>query len=138
MAPSVQFLSNRRERSPPVALENPFGHVSKKRRISYGASDSEEVPIASAPSHPLGVKPLGNAYASNVNLRSASGLFGRIPEELVFQILEYLDGGALTGLGSTCKALYAFSRAEELWKALFVECVCLRRIYYRFELELCT
>ena len=45
----------------------------------------------------------------------------RLPDELIIQVLESLDGSSLQCLGSTCKALYAFSRFEGLWKTLCIE-----------------
>jgi len=73
------------------------------------------------PSHPLGVKPSGNALLATKNLRDAIGAFRSSPDELVLLLLEWLDGPSLLRIGRTCKAFYAFTRAEELWKALFVE-----------------
>lgn len=72
-------------------------------------------------SHPRGIKPLGNAYESKINLKSSCGHFSLLPDELLTQVLEYLPASSLVRLGSTCKALYAFSRSEELWKTLFIE-----------------
>ncbi|OQD76989.1 hypothetical protein PENDEC_c003G07146 [Penicillium decumbens] len=73
------------------------------------------------PSHPLGVKPSGNALLATKNLRDTIGAFRSSPDELVLLLLEWLDGPSLLRIGRTCKAFYAFTRAEELWKALFVE-----------------
>ncbi|KAI9792586.1 MAG: hypothetical protein M1816_002106 [Peltula sp. TS41687] len=73
------------------------------------------------PPHPLGIRPAGNAYTSKLNLRSATGFFCRLTDELVNEVLEYLDADSLNRTGCTCKALYAFSRSEDLWKALFLK-----------------
>lgn len=75
------------------------------------------------PPHPLGIKPLGNAYESKVDLKAFCGSFARLPDELLLQLFECLDARDLKIIGATCKTLYAFSRAEELWKPLFIECV---------------
>ncbi|PYH90893.1 F-box and JmjC domain protein [Aspergillus ellipticus CBS 707.79] len=72
------------------------------------------------PGHPLGVKPSGNALLAAENLRDAIGVFNLLPDELISMLLEYLDGPSLVSVGRTCKAFYAFTRAEDLWKALFV------------------
>ncbi|KAJ5114929.1 hypothetical protein NUU61_000688 [Penicillium alfredii] len=73
------------------------------------------------PCHPLGVKPSGNALlAATHSLRDAIGAFQRLPDDLILLSLEVLDGASLLQIGQTCKAFYAFTRAEELWKALFV------------------
>lgn len=72
------------------------------------------------PCHPLGVKPSGNALLASWDLRMAIGTFRILPDELILILLEFLDGSALLSIGRTCKAFYAFTRAEELWKALFI------------------
>lgn len=56
------------------------------------------------PIHPLNVKPSGNAYLAERNLKSACGLFGVLPDEVLVQVLGFLDAPALNYLGSTCKA----------------------------------
>lgn len=71
------------------------------------------------PGHPLGVKPSGNALLAAENLRDAIGTFGILPDELILILLEFLDGPSLLRIGRTCKAFYAFTRAEDLWKNLF-------------------
>lgn len=71
------------------------------------------------PGHPLGVKPSGNALLAAENLRHAIGTFNILPDESILMLLEYLDGPSLLNIGQTCKAFYAFTRAEDLWKALF-------------------
>jgi hypothetical protein len=71
--------------------------------------------------HPLGVRPSGNALTATVNLKHGCGGFRLLPDELLAQILEILDAHALLRLGGTCRALHAFTRNEELWRALFVE-----------------
>lgn len=73
------------------------------------------------PSHPLGVKPSGNALLAAQNLRNAIGLFSILPDDLILTLLEFLDSPSLLRIGRSCKAFYAFTRAEELWKNLFVE-----------------
>jgi F-box-like len=73
------------------------------------------------PSHPLGVKPLGNRYTATSNARTATGNFQMLPDEILFILLEYLDSKSLRCLGYTCKAFYAFCYLDDLWKALFIE-----------------
>lgn len=72
------------------------------------------------PCHPLGVKPSGNGLLAKRDLRAAIGIFQVLPDELILMLLEYLDGVSLLSIGRSCKAFYAFTRAEELWKALFI------------------
>ncbi|KAL6715866.1 hypothetical protein ACLMJK_006827 [Lecanora helva] len=73
------------------------------------------------PQHPLGLKPAGNAYAAGQNIKVKAGRLATLPDEVVVQILEHLDEIALQSIGRTCRALYAFSRLEDLWKTLFVK-----------------
>jgi hypothetical protein len=81
--------------------------------------DDDDV-AAAVPTHPLGVKPAGNAYTATDNIKSRCGFFARLPDELLSHIFESFDADALVRLGSTCRALYAFTRLDELWRALFV------------------
>lgn len=80
----------------------------------------EDHGVEAIPSHPLGVKPSGNALLADWSLRDAIGTFRRLPDELILLLLEDLDSASLLSIGRTCKALYAFTRAEEIWKALFI------------------
>ena len=84
----------------------------------------------SVPSHPIGVKPTGNAYNATENLKSATGFLVALPDESIVQVLEYLDGSSLQKIGCTCKAMYAFSRLEDLWKTLCIEYENLFYIFY--------
>ena len=91
---------------------------SKSQELSESAGEAKfQVAI---PQHPLAIKPLGNAYVASHNLKALCGGFKTLPDELIIQILEILDASSLVRLGSTCKALYAFTRADELWRALFL------------------
>ena len=88
--------------------------------MNGSAIDSRDDTPTAIPRHPLGVKPSGNAYTSTENHKIAAGYFYHLPDEIIVSVLEYLDLEALLSLGSTCKALYAFSRLEDLWKTLFI------------------
>ena len=76
------------------------------------------------PCHPLGIKPLGNLYLARRNIKEAAGLFYSIPDDLLIQILEFLEPLPLLKLGASCKALWAFSRHEDLWRTQYVKYVC--------------
>jgi hypothetical protein len=98
---------------------------SKKLKTSAAAtiqSHDEDVAIA-LPSHPLGIKPAGNALTASENIKSRCGSFARLPDELLSHILESFEADTLIRLGTTCRALYAFTRLDELWRALFVRYV---------------
>ena len=82
---------------------------------------SEEYDPLTVPPHPLGIRPTGNTYTATENIKPAAGFFMRLPDELILQVLESLDATSLQCLGCTCKALYAFSGFEDLWKTLCIE-----------------
>lgn len=85
-------------------------------------TDGDDGEVAAAvPTHPLDIKPAGNAFSSSENLKAACGSFARLPDELISHMLEDFDADVLIRLGSTCKALYAFTRLDELWRALFIK-----------------
>ncbi|OMP87371.1 F-box protein [Diplodia seriata] len=84
-------------------------------------SDAAADETAVIPPHPLGIKPAGNALTAKFNLKAKAGSFSMLPDELLARFLECLDAAALVRLGGTCKVLYAFTRFDELWRALFTE-----------------
>jgi hypothetical protein len=76
---------------------------------------------SSIPAHPLGIKPLGNKYFwDGATAVESAGTLQILPDEMLVQILEFLDGRSLRMLGSTCKFLFAHCISEELWKSLFL------------------
>ena len=106
----------------PGALLQPCAEEQRpsKRPKTVANNNTSMADEAELPSHPLAVRPLGNAYTATENLKSRCGQFARLPDELLNHLLETLDESALVRLGSTCKALYAFTRADELWRNLFI------------------
>lgn len=105
--------------------------LSKKPRLSDDDSSSQAPESKNETSdasrvqrHPLKVKPLGNLYtASQANIKHHAGLLARLPDELVLDLLGHLEAKDLLLLGATCRALHAFCRHDELWRAMFVEYV---------------
>lgn len=96
----------------------------KKQRIEIATEESSADDLGDSSlvkRHPLGLRPSGNALTSMVNLKASFGLFAYLPDELFQQFLEYLDPSTLLRLGGTCRGIYAFTRNEELWRAVFVE-----------------
>ncbi|KAK5990361.1 F-box protein JMJ22 [Cladobotryum mycophilum] len=76
----------------------------------------------SIPTHPLGVKPLGNQYLSDGPIaRRSIGTWAVLPDEMLNVILEQFDKDAILKLGSTCKFFYAFCHSDELWKSLYLQ-----------------
>lgn len=84
------------------------------------SSSIEESPN-SIPHHPLGVRPSGNQYTASSIARNLIGSFQAVPDEIIAIILEVFESHNLRLLGATCKFLYAFTRSDEFWKALFIE-----------------
>lgn len=77
---------------------------------------------SSVPPHPLGIKPLGNKYfSSGKDARTSLGALRVLPDEMLMQLLEYMDKSALRLLGSTCRFLFACCAADDLWKSVFLE-----------------
>ena len=89
---------------------------------------SEENTDSAVPFHPLRIKPLGNAYTSSRNIKSAAGFFSILPDEIIIQVVELLQAASLLRLGATCKALYAFCHFDELWKPLFLGYVAFQQL----------
>lgn len=69
--------------------------------------------------HPHGIKPSGNLHASSNVPGHGSDVLGSLPDEVILNLLQFLDLLDLVSLGLTCKKLYAFSLLEELWKDLY-------------------
>ncbi|KAI1143455.1 Clavaminate synthase-like protein [Hypoxylon sp. FL0543] len=107
-----------------LAIDVSRGGVSGNATANGGEMGvpTAEISSDSIPVHPMGIKPLGNQYlVSGPTARQSLGLFGQLPDEVILQILEYLDIPSLKNLGFTCRFLYAFCQLDELWKALFIE-----------------
>ncbi|KAF4548325.1 Hypothetical protein D9617_29g007020 [Elsinoe fawcettii] len=80
-----------------------------------------EEPVSTTVRHPLGVRPSGNAFLAPRNAKTVAGGFALIPDELIAILLDLLDAASLLRLGGSCRFLHAFTRNEELWRALFTE-----------------
>lgn len=110
-----------------TGVGNPTAEKSTEHVGVYEANHSPSSPaedrLLTVPLHPLGIRPAGNAYTAVKNLKSSAGHFSFLPDELIIQLLEFLDHKPLLTLGFTCKALYAFCRFDDLWKKLFIEYV---------------
>lgn len=90
--------------------------------ISNGGQDGPSLGPA-VPSHPFGIKPLGNKYFSSggKDARGSLGVLQILPDEMLMQLLEYLDAHTLRLFGYTCKFLFACCMADDVWKAIFLE-----------------
>jgi len=114
----------------PGALLDDYSHLetdlaprpSKKTKVEIPNIDGKESEDSTVTRrHPLGVRPAGNSFLSDVNLKHACGTLSMVPDETLALLLEYLDPIPLLRLGGTCRALHAFTRSEELWRAFFTE-----------------
>jgi hypothetical protein len=77
---------------------------------------------SSVPPHPLGIKPLGNKYfSSGADARRLIGVLQALPDEMLMQLLEYVDERSLRLLGYTCKFLFACCTADDVWKTIFLQ-----------------
>ena len=68
--------------------------------------------------HPQGVRPSGNAVSVRSNAVSSMGFLAVLGDEILLSILSWLSIDDLRKLGSTCRALFAFTCHDELWKPL--------------------
>ncbi|KAF2187764.1 F-box domain-containing protein [Zopfia rhizophila CBS 207.26] len=104
----------------PDSGERPVKKIKLTSMANSLAEDLEDV-VSAVPTHPLGIKPAGNAYTASENIKSQCGAFARLPDELLSHVFESFDAETLVRLGGTCRALYAFTRVDELWRALFIQ-----------------
>jgi F-box domain len=97
-----------------------YDDLSSKRAAKHDIESNNCIP-----SHPLGVRPNGNAFvqdsAGHPDLRPNLGLFSRLPDELISHFVEYLDVKDVLIIGGTCKAFYAFTTVDEIWRKFFEE-----------------
>ena len=86
---------------------------------SDGDEDSRDAELA-YDAHPLGVKPGGNALAAQATASGKMGVFGGLPDEIILEVLQWLDGKSLLNIGASCRGLYAYTTFDQLWKDLFI------------------
>ena len=104
---------------------------NESTNASEGGEDNRtsQMTIASAsdflsvvPPHPQGIKPSGQVYLAEKDIKTAAGFFSVLPDEVIAQILDSLDIPSLLQVGLTCKALWAFSRLDEsLWRTRYIK-----------------
>lgn len=116
MAPGILEPTRASTALPPRKKFKPSAPADAPPDDPYDAETAQ----AAVPPHPLAVKPAGNAYTATENLKANCGSFARLPDELLNHIFESFEPDTLRRLGTTCRALYAFTRLDELWRALFV------------------
>lgn len=82
---------------------------------------------AIAPTHPLGIKPSGNALLSAVPNgeeinRKLLGDLARFPEDLLVELISYItDPQDLKNLGHCSRILYAYTYGEDHWRNLYLK-----------------
>ena len=94
--------------------------LSSVADVQADDTSDAEIVAAAVPPHPLGIRPAGNAYTATEDIKANCGSFARLPDELLNHIFESFEAETLKRLGGTCRALYALTRFDELWRALFV------------------
>lgn len=106
-----------------IALRNHNGLGVTTNGLGVCSMDEQQASVESPiPSHPLGIKPLGNQYLSSaVNARGSIGRLQVLPDEVLAQLFEHFGQQSLRRLGYTCRFLFAFCHADDLWKTLFLE-----------------
>ncbi|KAK0731596.1 Clavaminate synthase-like protein [Lasiosphaeris hirsuta] len=107
------------QRHPPKLSSDPNGAGSCRQMTD----DQDVLSIGSSiPTHPLGIKPLGNKYfASGKDARRSLGTLQVLPDEMLMQLLEYLGQRTLRLLGYSCRFLFASCISDDLWKSIFLE-----------------
>lgn len=104
---------------PSAIQDDDFRHQSL---LCDRTNESSKFTSDSIPSHPLGLKPLGNQYLHNGPIaRRSIGVFDVLPDEMLMLFLEHFGAAELLDLGHTCKFFYAFCHSDDLWKALFLQ-----------------
>lgn len=97
-----------------------------KKRKTYSNQPRTVSVTKTQASHPLNVRPLGNSFFSDkpagVTKEAQLGHFARFGEELMMEILGYIDDSqSLKNLSHTSRVFYAYLYDEELWKKLYTE-----------------
>lgn len=106
-----------------LALEEDADGGQPLSHTLTGLVNHDDLDATSAiPSHPFGIKPLGNKYFSGGDdARKYLGTFQVLPDEMLMQLIEYLDARTLRLLGYTCRFLFACSMSDDVWKTIFLE-----------------
>ena len=71
--------------------------------------------------HRLGIRPSGNVLTEPAHARNNIGTFGILPDEVILTVLEWIDDVQLIALGTTCRAFFAFTSNDDLWKTLLLQ-----------------
>lgn len=78
-----------------------------------------------APPHPVGVRPAGNMYIEGATpciRRSSLGPFlSALPDSVLCRTLSHCPADSLLSLALASRALYAYARDEDLWRALTLQ-----------------
>lgn len=111
-----------RKKSPNVGTKNNFERFDQE--ISQDAEEEGFSLKGSSPSSLYGVQPLGNLYINpgSVNSRNTGlGNLQILTDELVLDILGFLDATQLGVLATVSKSYYVFTNHEPLWRNLVLE-----------------
>eukprot|EP00039_Didymoeca_costata_P008160 m.108685 g.108685 ORF g.108685 m.108685 type:complete len:486 (+) comp13974_c0_seq1:164-1621(+) len=98
---------------------------SKRRKVSeeekefFNASN-----LLQSGTHPYGVEPTGNALVKDAakSCREAGlGVLASLTDELILNILEFLDVQSLGRIANVSRAFYVIGHTDELWKSRVVD-----------------
>ncbi|KGN59249.1 F-box protein At5g06550 [Cucumis sativus] len=118
-------VSDRKIRSKPVSRDR--NSVSEKSQIQKCNEDDNEFGFglkSSAPSSNHGVQPLGNLYLASGTINTRNIGLGNIQiltDELVLDVLGFLDATHLGVLACVSKSFYVFANHEPLWRNLVLD-----------------
>lgn len=120
---------NRNKNPHKLKNQNPISSITKNHSSLVEEEEEEDAEEcfdikSSAPSHTHGVQPLGNLYFNpgSINSRDTGlGNLHTLTDELVLDILGFLDGNSLGVLACVSKSFYVFTNHEPLWRNLVLE-----------------
>ena len=115
------------------ASAGPEPVCKKAKKVTFSVPE-EEIEEEDGPcevqrmlSHPVGVQPWGNIFLDDQGpekagrLRLGLGPMASFTDDLILDVLGYLDPTSLALIGRVSPALYAFSREDSLWRPLVLE-----------------
>lgn len=90
--------------------------------------------------HPLNIKPSGNQILASdgqlLDMSNSTGTFFRhLPDDLIVQILTYLDKDSLLKLSHVSKFFYGFTTFEEIWRNMYTSSTPEQRKSKKIEFE---
>mmetsp|Transcript_45759 Transcript_45759/g.118263 ORF Transcript_45759/g.118263 Transcript_45759/m.118263 type:complete len:485 (-) Transcript_45759:125-1579(-) len=111
-----------------IGMGSSHAHARPKRvfrKASDAVASFDSTLQLTRGSHPRGITPLGNLWLSDekrkqfvVDRMLSLGRFAYFPDELLGEVLSYLDAAELATLCCTSKYFYIFGTQEDFWRPL--------------------